>query len=307
MSTGVFDLLLLAGLIGLASLLLFGTDMFRSIVLFIVFGLLMALAWARLNAPDLALAEAIVGAGVTGAMLIAAWHRMGTEIQEKDGLDTLAPLGVVGMAAVLVAVIWALIEIGGSGPSLHDEVMAHLPESGVRSPVTAVLLNFRGYDTLLELGVLLLAVASVQQLGAKIPRVGKRAGPALAAFAALLMPVLVLVSAYLLWRGSHAPGGAFQAGALLGAAGILMLMVEPERIGWLRDGPQRVALSIGPVVFMLVAMLALSAGHLLEYPRSWAGELILLVETMAMFSIAAALLALFIGAAEVNSNDKRRR
>ena len=37
--------------------------------------------------------------------------------------------------------------------------------SGVRNPVTAVLLNFRGYDTLLEMGVLLVALLGVWSLG----------------------------------------------------------------------------------------------------------------------------------------------
>ena len=41
----------------------------RAIVLFIAFGLLMALAWARLAAPDIGLAEAAIGAGLTGALL----------------------------------------------------------------------------------------------------------------------------------------------------------------------------------------------------------------------------------------------
>lgn len=45
----------------------------RAIVLFIVFGLLMALAWARLSAPDIGLAEAAIGAGLTGALLLDAF------------------------------------------------------------------------------------------------------------------------------------------------------------------------------------------------------------------------------------------
>lgn len=45
----------------------------RAIVLFIVFGLLMALAWARLSAPDIGLAEAAIGAGLTGALLLDAY------------------------------------------------------------------------------------------------------------------------------------------------------------------------------------------------------------------------------------------
>jgi len=50
-------------------------DLFRAVVLFIVFGVLMTLAWVRLEAPDLALAEAVIGAGLTGALLLdAAGH-----------------------------------------------------------------------------------------------------------------------------------------------------------------------------------------------------------------------------------------
>ena len=42
-------------------------------MLFIVFGLLMSLAWARLAAPDIGLAEAAIGAGLTGALLLDAY------------------------------------------------------------------------------------------------------------------------------------------------------------------------------------------------------------------------------------------
>lgn len=64
-----FDLLLAASLLWSAFRALTTADLFRAVVMFIVFGLLMALAWARLNAPDLALAEAAIGAGLSGALL----------------------------------------------------------------------------------------------------------------------------------------------------------------------------------------------------------------------------------------------
>ncbi len=67
-----FDALLGAALIATATGALFSRDLFRGVVLFVVFGLLMALAWVRLQAPDLALAEAAIGAGLTGALLLDA-------------------------------------------------------------------------------------------------------------------------------------------------------------------------------------------------------------------------------------------
>jgi uncharacterized MnhB-related membrane protein len=67
-----FDLLLAATLLWSAWRALAAPTPFRAVVMFIVFGLLMTLAWARLGAPDIALAEAAIGAGLTGALLLDA-------------------------------------------------------------------------------------------------------------------------------------------------------------------------------------------------------------------------------------------
>ena len=45
---------------------------FAAVVLFIVYGLTLSLAWVRLEAVDVALAEAAIGAGLTGALLLEA-------------------------------------------------------------------------------------------------------------------------------------------------------------------------------------------------------------------------------------------
>ena len=71
-----FDLVLGIGLLSLAWLSLASVDLLKAVVLFIAFGLLLALAWVRLAAPDVALAEAAIGAGLTGALLMAALARL---------------------------------------------------------------------------------------------------------------------------------------------------------------------------------------------------------------------------------------
>jgi uncharacterized MnhB-related membrane protein len=68
----LFDFLLAALVVWLGWGALMSASLFRAIVLFVAFGLAMALAWARLGAPDVALAETAVGAGLTGALLLAA-------------------------------------------------------------------------------------------------------------------------------------------------------------------------------------------------------------------------------------------
>jgi uncharacterized MnhB-related membrane protein len=73
MSAGLwFDLLLAGSMLWSAGLALVAPALQRTVVMFIVFGLLATLAWARLQSPDIALAEAAVGAGLTGALLLDA-------------------------------------------------------------------------------------------------------------------------------------------------------------------------------------------------------------------------------------------
>jgi uncharacterized MnhB-related membrane protein len=77
----LFDAGLLFTIVWLALRVLAEVKMFKSVVLFIAFGLLTALAWVRLAAPDIALAEAAIGAGITGALLLdAVGHLRGREL-----------------------------------------------------------------------------------------------------------------------------------------------------------------------------------------------------------------------------------
>ncbi len=89
----MFDALLAVVLPLLAGAILIVPDLFRAVVLFIVFGLLLSLAWVRLQAPDIALAEAAIGAGLTGVLFLNAIGQMlakeETEaVNQHDGKTT---------------------------------------------------------------------------------------------------------------------------------------------------------------------------------------------------------------------------
>ncbi|QTL34646.1 MULTISPECIES: DUF4040 domain-containing protein [Pseudoalteromonas] len=72
----VIDLLLGCGAVVTAVLCLTAKDLFQAILLFISMGLLVTLAWVRLGAWDVAIAEAAIGAGLTGALLIATRRQL---------------------------------------------------------------------------------------------------------------------------------------------------------------------------------------------------------------------------------------
>jgi multisubunit Na+/H+ antiporter MnhB subunit len=292
-----FDSVLILLLLGLAGTALHVRRLYTSIVLFIVFGLLLALTWARLGAVDLALAEAAIGAGLIGVMLLAALGRSGPEPALRPGwfIVTASLLAGALVTALLAGAVWHLPGQTSTLPALVNE---HLDDSGVSHPVTAVLLNFRAWDTLLELIVLLLAFLGVRQLG-HAKQALPAAWPLLRAWSRLLAPLTIMVGGYLLWRGSTAPGGAFQAGAVL-AAGAVMLnlagLLPP--LGWSQRAVRTLILA-GILVFTAVAGLTHWFGPgWLNYPGPWSKSLIVLIEIAASLSIATTLTLLVIGERE---------
>jgi len=87
LSIFAFDGMLALGLLVLAWMLLHSPDLFKAIVLFICFGLIMSLAWVRLRAVDIALAEAAIGAGLTGALFLSAHSKLRRYSQKNDYQD----------------------------------------------------------------------------------------------------------------------------------------------------------------------------------------------------------------------------
>ncbi|MBD3657182.1 MULTISPECIES: Na(+)/H(+) antiporter subunit B [Marinobacter] len=202
-------------------------------------------------------------------------------------------------AGALAAAVWQIA--GTPAPvSLPGLLADNLAASGVEHPVTAVLLNFRSYDTLLEIGVLVIAGIA----GISMARTTSLEDPELRTSDSLLyalqrwfVPLMLVLAGYLLWAGSDRPGGAFQAGAVLAASGVMM------RLGgipmpFLRPGLLlRLGLALGFTVFLLVAVASAAGGEaFLAYPKAFTKPLILAIETVLTFSIAMVLLALFVSA-----------
>lgn len=211
-----------------------------------------------------------------------------------DGFQRLLLLLVFCLTIVLGTIIQTSPDnVNG----LAGEVARLQKYSGVESPVTAVLLNFRGYDTLLEVMVLLLAVIGSWSL-TKAPFSERNTGisPVQMGAVHLLAPLMLLVAAYLVWQGSHLAGGAFQGGAILGAAGVLILLSEPPEIRTISASPLRLGLAFGPLLFVGVALLCLVVtGELLNYPLRTASGFILLIEAACAISIGLTLASLFAG------------
>lgn len=214
----------------------------------------------------------------------------------KLGVAVLLTLTLVSM---LVA---AALQISGlePDPTLQTLVRENLERSGVAHPVTAVLLNFRAYDTLLEIAVLVVAgVAGLALSGSRGLAVPTQGGSdvLLHALERWFVPFMLLLACWLLWAGSFRPGGAFQAGAVLAATGVLMRLGGIPA-GFIAPGLMlRLGLVLGFSVFLLVAVSGALVGQaFLAYPTFLTGTLILFIEAVLTLSIAMVLLGLFAAA-----------
>ncbi|WP_034896001.1 hydrogen gas-evolving membrane-bound hydrogenase subunit E [Brumicola pallidula] len=224
---------------------------------------------------------------------------------EKGRLPTsIAVLCGVTILALCTLLVGALISTQRHSEGLQQVVSSMLNKSGVENPVTAVLLNFRSYDTLLEIAVLLIvAIVMLPQAtvskSLSLIRVQQSADPGLIMSSLLrfLAPTLIIMGGYMLWTGAYSPGGAFQAGALIAGAGILIFTNVQYQVN-MQSFAFRALLSIGLCIFILSGFaVALQTGQFLEYPQKYASAIILFIETAATVSIATTLLLLYLAVA----------
>lgn len=138
-------------------------------------------------------------------------------------------LFVAGLGMLLAA---ALANTGFGTPPLRaggPVLSSGVAETGATNLVTAVVLGYRGLDTLVELTILFAAATAaglVLPAGGPEPD-GRAAGFVLRVAADLLFPFLLLLGFYLILHGHLTPGGGFQGGTVLAVAYFLPLLASP--------------------------------------------------------------------------------
>jgi multicomponent Na+:H+ antiporter subunit B len=152
------ELPLLAFVLGAALATAVLRDVLGAIIAFATYSLGIAVVWVVLQAPDVGLTEAAVGAGVTTVLFLLTIAKTVRPSGERviERLDWPA-LGVsVLLVGVLLTTLGALPEIGSPDTAvLTSEVTTYYLENAyseveVKNAVTAVLAAYRGFDTLGE-------------------------------------------------------------------------------------------------------------------------------------------------------------
>ncbi len=214
---------------------------------------------------------------------------------------------VLLVALPLVAGVATLPPHDAPDAPIHTQVGAlylerGVAETGMKNMVTAVLLNYRGFDTFIEVVVIFTALAAVLALprgSAPLPRgssppptgtgtIPKDAGagnpreegdpeiasdvpvsPVVRFVVRLLAPFMAMFAVAMLFRGHITPGGGFQAAAVFAAVFIALgLVLGRARAARLVPVDWRPWLQgVAPLAFALVAWIGWRlTGSFLGYP-----------------------------------------
>ena len=210
----------------------------QALVLVGIVGLAVSLAFVRLSAPDLALTQLLVEI-VTVLLLLLAMYFLPAQSPPEPSRARLARDVAVAVAAggAMAALAWALLTRPFGSIAWYYLEKAK-PEGGGYNVVNVILVDFRGFDTLGEITVLGIAAVGILALlqGLRLegpaldwdgrPWAAERYPLMLRVLSQPLLPLALLVSAYLFLRGHNAPGGGFIAGLVTGTAMLLQYVAQ---------------------------------------------------------------------------------
>ena len=147
---------------------------------------------------------------------------------------------VLVLLVVLGAAFFVLLAGYAPDQSLNRSALYYAQntarEVGAQNIVAAIVVTYRGLDTLGEVTVLFLTAAIIglvlTQVRSQSCATGSGvlpSGELLTTGTRLLVPLIALFGAYIFINGHLTPGGGFQGGAVLASGVLLMLLSEPER------------------------------------------------------------------------------
>ena len=220
-------------------------ERFYALVLLSVVGLIVALTFARFSAPDLAMTQLSVEV-VTIVLLMLALYYMPSWTPVESSIGQRIRDIVIALAAGTGMTLITLAMLTQPFSSISEFFLENSkPGGGGTNVVNVILVDFRGFDTLGEITVLAIAALGIYAMlknTALTPPSGDGLGHTwtrdhyplmLRQIARPMLPLALMVSAYIFLRGHNLPGGGFIAGLITSVA--LILQYIASGMIWTQD------------------------------------------------------------------------
>ena len=160
----IFDIGLTVGMVICAVTVLISKSRMTSIIAVGALGFLVSFFFVLFRAPDLALTQLVVETVTTALFLLCFYHLP----QLKKEITKIKFKAVNAIVSVGVGLIVTIIALAANGTHLFDSISVYYEDSyklaGAKNIVNAILVDFRGIDTMLEILVLTVAGLGVYTL-----------------------------------------------------------------------------------------------------------------------------------------------
>lgn len=250
-------------IVSVALAICFTNRLFLSIISMGLFSLFCCLSYILMDAPDVALTEAALGACIITVVMLklAIDTKPGYNILHKQYQIT----GAISCLIFLSVMIWAgldLPEFGDIRTPIHQHVTKYyhdnaFEEIGVKSFVAAILASYRGFDTLGETLVIFtggIAALFILSHMNHSPDVNFKSNIIIETCSKISAPVILVFVIYIQILGTTSPGGGFQAGAILAS----LIMGLNLSYGFIFDTKSLIKIgALGLCIYVFPGMVAL--------------------------------------------------
>jgi multicomponent K+:H+ antiporter subunit A len=208
-------------------------------------GLVVCLVFAWFSAPDLALTQLLVEvASILLMMLALRWLPEAAPAERRTARHALHAALALGVGGGLALLAWAVLNRPVVSISDHF-LTTTVPEGGGANAVNVIIVDYRAFDTLGEITVLVIAAITMHALLARFvpppearPPLTAEAHPLMLAIAArLVLPFALLIGLHLFIRGHNLPGGGFIAGLVVAIPFLVMHVAHGQAWVNARIGP----------------------------------------------------------------------
>ncbi|MCL4117847.1 UNVERIFIED_CONTAM: hypothetical protein GTU68_005037 [Idotea baltica] len=209
-----------------------------SVLMLSIVGLMIALFFARYSAPDLALTQLSVEIMTIVLLMLALFFLPSYTPVESNSLRALRDVLLsIGCGSILAMLTFAVLTRPYSSIS-NFFISNSLSGAGGKNLVNVILVDFRGFDTLGEISVLAIAGIGIYAMLDKLTLLKASIDDEghswaqdkypliLATLSRLLLPVALLISIFIFFRGHNLPGGGFIAGLITASALILQYIAN---------------------------------------------------------------------------------
>ena len=284
----------------LAAIILFGMIYTQNLIILTLLGssfsLFTIVLYILLNAPDVAMTEACIS--ILSFVFVILAIRYDKSLLIIDNFRPVLFLSIICFMSILIYAAQDLPEFGAPNFN-HYYLQNAVKETEIPSAVAAILASYRGFDTLLETLVILIAAMAVLLASNKENHLLENKDILIRTMTRISLPIILLFALYIQFHGEISPGGGFQSGAIIATGLMVYAMVYGKKnfqTKLISEDKLKYLSVAGVISYVAAGFISIFTGlEFLNYTLFFSQAIwIMIVEAAVCISVTATMLLIYL-------------